>query len=43
LALAESTSNDAAVNNDEAKLAEADTYMNTYNEKLDQFLTAMGV
>lgn len=43
LAQAEALSMEAVTNNDESKLTESDTYMNTYNEKFDAFLTSMGV
>lgn len=34
---------EAMVNNDESKLTEAEAYLEIYNKKLDEFLTAMGV
>ena len=42
LAQAESLNMDAILDNNEDKMNEADTYMNTYDEKIDAFLTAMG-
>ena len=43
LAQAETLNMEAIIDNDENKLNEADDYMITYNEKMDAFLTAMGV
>jgi len=43
LAQGEKLSYDAAVNNDEDTLTESQTYMDTYQEKIDAFFTAMGV
>lgn len=39
----EALSYEAIVNNDADKLIEAETYLETYDIKLDEFLTAMGV
>jgi hypothetical protein len=39
----EALSYEAMLNNDEDKLNEAETYLGTYNIKLDEFLTALGV
>lgn len=43
LAQGEALSYEAIVNNDEDKLTEAEAYLENYNIKLDEFLTAMGV
>ncbi len=43
LAQTEALSMEAVTSNDESKLTEADTYRKTYEDKMDEFLTAMGV
>ncbi len=43
LVMGEALSYEAMVNNDEDKLTEAEAYLENYNIKLDEFLTAMGV